>query len=167
MRVHAVQCGFWWGWNEFAFAANVWSQIRSVSFDGRQIEFGESSCRSTTYCCNSRLTNKIIGFCYLNKTWLDFITAGHLLTQKDTFLSRSEVQRIAAAIIDITDKRQRRIHLPLPAILKPNELWTGKQVCDWNFSFFVIKNRGRIGGPTAPLPTKTSNIKRGGSRKSN
>ena len=53
-----------------------------------------------------------------------------MLTHKDTFLPKSEVQRIAASIIDIGEGKghQRRIRLPPPAIIRPKELWTGKQV---------------------------------------
>ncbi|KAK0401335.1 hypothetical protein QR680_015722 [Steinernema hermaphroditum] len=60
----------------------------------------------------------------------DFITGGYLLTHKDSFFPRSEVQRFAAAIIDNTEKKQRRIRIPPPAILKPCELWTGKQLVE-------------------------------------
>lgn len=58
----------------------------------------------------------------------DFITAAYLLTHKDTFLTRSEFQRISAALIDINAKNLSRIKFPSPAIQKPVELWTGKQV---------------------------------------
>ena len=56
----------------------------------------------------------------------DFITTAYLLTQKDTFLSRSEFYRLAASLID--EGAQFRLSIPSPAILKPVELWTGKQV---------------------------------------
>ncbi|MFH4974741.1 hypothetical protein AB6A40_001450 [Gnathostoma spinigerum] len=58
----------------------------------------------------------------------DFITGGYLLTHKDSFFPKSEVFRFVAAIIDNTAKVQKRINLPPPAILKPTELWTGKQL---------------------------------------
>uniref|UniRef100_A0A914IDK2 DNA-directed RNA polymerase subunit n=1 Tax=Globodera rostochiensis TaxID=31243 RepID=A0A914IDK2_GLORO len=63
----------------------------------------------------------------------DFITSGYLLTHKDTFLPRSEVQRIASAVVEANNGAtmgQRRIHLPPPAMLKPRELWTGKQLIE-------------------------------------
>ncbi|VDK66408.1 unnamed protein product [Gongylonema pulchrum] len=58
----------------------------------------------------------------------DFITGGYLLTHKDSFFPRSEIHRFAAAILDASSKQQKRIRIPPPAILKPVELWTGKQV---------------------------------------
>ncbi|VDN21111.1 unnamed protein product, partial [Cylicostephanus goldi] len=58
----------------------------------------------------------------------DFITGAYLLTHKDTFLTYSEACRFAAAVIDCYAKKQKRIRLPPPAIIKPARLWTGKQV---------------------------------------
>uniref|UniRef100_A0A0N4Z3L6 DNA-directed RNA polymerase subunit n=1 Tax=Parastrongyloides trichosuri TaxID=131310 RepID=A0A0N4Z3L6_PARTI len=67
----------------------------------------------------------------------DFITGAYLLTHKDTFLPRSEVQRFAASLIDITSFKDyngrrgtKRIVIPPPAIRKPVELWTGKQLVE-------------------------------------
>lgn len=67
----------------------------------------------------------------------DFITGGYLLTHKDTFIPRSEVHRFVAALLDVTAKRQVRIDLPPPAIIKPVELWTGKQVLQF-FNFIIF-----------------------------
>lgn len=67
----------------------------------------------------------------------DFITAAYLLTHKDTFLSRSDFHRLAAALVDITAKKQLRIKIPPPAIRKPVELWTGKQVIFIFFCFLL------------------------------
>ena len=52
------------------------------------------------------------------------------MTHKDTFFPRSEVHRFAAAIIDCESKTQKRIKIPPPAIRKPVELWTGKQLIE-------------------------------------
>ncbi|VDN04831.1 unnamed protein product [Thelazia callipaeda] len=60
----------------------------------------------------------------------DFITGGYLLTHKDSFFPRSEVHRFAAAIIDAAAKKQSKIRIPPPAVLKPAELWTGKQLVE-------------------------------------
>ncbi|EYB98276.1 hypothetical protein Y032_0132g1690 [Ancylostoma ceylanicum] len=60
----------------------------------------------------------------------DFITGAYLLTHKDTFLTYSEACRFAASVIDCYSKKQRRIRLPIPAILKPTRLWTGKQLME-------------------------------------
>ncbi|RCN46647.1 RNA polymerase Rpb1, domain 5 [Ancylostoma caninum] len=49
----------------------------------------------------------------------DFITGAYLLTRKDTFLTYSEACRLAASVIDCFSKKQSRIRLPAPAIVKP------------------------------------------------
>jgi DNA-directed RNA polymerase III subunit RPC1 len=53
----------------------------------------------------------------------DFLTASFLLTQKDRFLSRSQIMQMCGYFNDCNE----RIELPPPAILKPIELWSGKQ----------------------------------------
>ncbi|CAI5448922.1 unnamed protein product [Caenorhabditis angaria] len=60
----------------------------------------------------------------------DFITGGYLLTHKDTFLPKAEVYRFAASLIDASSKKQAKIRIPPPAIRKPVELWTGKQLIE-------------------------------------
>jgi DNA-directed RNA polymerase I subunit RPA1 len=54
----------------------------------------------------------------------DHIVAGVLLTMKETFLTRYQYQQL---IYCATSYMSRCLSLP-PAILKPRELWTGKQV---------------------------------------
>lgn len=54
----------------------------------------------------------------------DFLTASFLLTQKDQFFNRSEMMQFCGYFADANE----RIDLPPPAILKPVELWTGKQI---------------------------------------
>lgn len=54
----------------------------------------------------------------------DFLTSAFLLTSKDSWFTRSEVGLLAAYMGDAVD----RVDLPPPALLKPVELWTGKQV---------------------------------------
>jgi DNA-directed RNA polymerase III subunit RPC1 len=54
----------------------------------------------------------------------DFLTTSYLLTQKDVFLNRNEFMKVCAYFGDANE----RIELPPPSILKPIELWTGKQV---------------------------------------
>ncbi len=63
----------------------------------------------------------------------DFITGGYLLTQKDVFLTREAFCRLAAYLGDAAE----HIDLPAPAILKPHQLWTGKQV----FSLLVKSSK--------------------------
>ena len=54
----------------------------------------------------------------------DFVAASFLLTQKDTFFNRGEMMQACGYFCDANE----RVDLPPPAILKPVELWTGKQV---------------------------------------
>lgn len=56
----------------------------------------------------------------------DFLTCAFLVTSRDKFLTRSQFSQLAAAMGDGLDE----IDLPSPALLKPQELWTGKQL--WN-----------------------------------
>ncbi|XP_008558065.1 DNA-directed RNA polymerase III subunit RPC1 [Microplitis demolitor] len=66
----------------------------------------------------------------------DFITGGFILTQKDTFLNKSEAWQLAACLLAGPDSNMQ-IELPQPAILKPYELWTGKQI----FSLILRPNK--------------------------
>lgn len=54
----------------------------------------------------------------------DFLTTSYLITYKDRFLNRAEFMRFCAFFNDGEEK----IEIPPPAIMKPVELWTGKQV---------------------------------------
>jgi len=54
----------------------------------------------------------------------DFLTSSYLITYKDRFLNRSEFMRTCAFFGDALE----HIDTPPPTILKPVELWTGKQV---------------------------------------
>ena len=63
----------------------------------------------------------------------DFLTAAFLLTQRDTFLTRED---FCQAVSHCT-RGTEHIDIPPPAILKPMELWTGKQV----FSTLLRPNR--------------------------
>ncbi|KAL6268377.1 hypothetical protein P5V15_001510 [Pogonomyrmex californicus] len=56
----------------------------------------------------------------------DFITGAYLLTQKDTFL-QIEQAKLALCLLAGPDA-SIIVTLPLPAILKPTRLWTGKQI---------------------------------------
>ncbi|PVG00564.1 putative RPO31-DNA-directed RNA polymerase III, 160 kd subunit [Serendipita vermifera] len=63
----------------------------------------------------------------------DFITAAFLLSRKDRFYDRKQFEQICAFMGDA----QIRIDLPPPTILKPVQLWTGKQI----FSVLMRPNR--------------------------
>ena len=54
----------------------------------------------------------------------DFLTSSYLITYKDMFLNRAEFMRICSFFGDGEEK----IEMPPPSIMKPIELWTGKQV---------------------------------------
>eukprot|EP00300_Choanocystis_sp_HF-7_P018645 c20097_g2_i2.p1 GENE.c20097_g2_i2~~c20097_g2_i2.p1 ORF type:complete len:1413 (-),score=323.94 c20097_g2_i2:41-4279(-) len=54
----------------------------------------------------------------------DFLTAGWLLTKKNSFFDRSMVSKLCAYMQDAKNP----VVLPRPAIMKPVELWTGKQI---------------------------------------
>jgi DNA-directed RNA polymerase III subunit RPC1 len=54
----------------------------------------------------------------------DFLTGSYLVTQKDVFYSRADFCRFAAFFSDANE----HVDIPQPAILKPVELWTGKQL---------------------------------------
>ncbi|XP_012231845.1 DNA-directed RNA polymerase III subunit RPC1 isoform X2 [Linepithema humile] len=56
----------------------------------------------------------------------DFLTGAYLLTQKDTFLDIEQV-RLAFCFLAGLDA-SLIVTLPVPAILKPVKLWTGKQI---------------------------------------
>ena len=55
----------------------------------------------------------------------DFLTASFLLTSKDTFLTRPDICRLASYFLDFTPADV--LDLPPPAVVKPVEMWTGKQ----------------------------------------
>ncbi|KPI92105.1 DNA-directed RNA polymerase III subunit RPC1 [Papilio xuthus] len=66
----------------------------------------------------------------------DFITGGYLITQRDTFFTKSEAQQLASCLLAGPDSTMR-IDMPPPAILKPRMLWTGKQI----FSLIMKPNK--------------------------
>ena len=54
----------------------------------------------------------------------DFLTASYLLTRKDRFIDRAQMCMLCCYMSD----GMQRFELPPPAIMKPVELWTGKQL---------------------------------------
>ncbi len=79
----------------------------------------------------------------------DFITASYLLTQKDCFFGKSEMCQVLACLIG----GNRVPDLPLPAVLKPKKLWTGKQV----FSVLLQQGCGSRPGAGSGLYLETKN----------
>uniref|UniRef100_A0ACD5ZP30 Uncharacterized protein n=1 Tax=Avena sativa TaxID=4498 RepID=A0ACD5ZP30_AVESA len=62
----------------------------------------------------------------------DFLTSSFLITRKDTFYDRSSFTLLCSYLGDAMEN----IDLPTPALIKPIELWTGKQL----FSVLVRPN---------------------------
>ena len=62
----------------------------------------------------------------------DFLTCAYLITSKDVYLTRAQFAMYCCFMVDA----RQEIHMPPPAILKPIELWTGKQL----FSVLVRPN---------------------------
>ena len=64
----------------------------------------------------------------------DFITGAYLLSQKDRFFNRRQFCQVVGYMFDdmsVADPRTGEFHaidLPPPAMQKPQQLWTGKQV---------------------------------------
>jgi len=54
----------------------------------------------------------------------DFLTGAYLLTRKDVFFTREEFCRLCTYLGDAAE----HVDLPLPSIIKPRALWTGKQL---------------------------------------
>lgn len=63
----------------------------------------------------------------------DFITAAYLLSSKDNFFDRKTFTNICMYMVD----GNAHLDLPPPAILKPEAMWTGKQV----FSLLMRPNK--------------------------
>ena len=63
----------------------------------------------------------------------DFLLVCYLITQKDYFLDRTHFMRYCAFFNDA----QEKVEIPPPTILKPKELWTGKQL----FSVILKPNK--------------------------
>ncbi|KAL7268353.1 DNA-directed RNA polymerase III subunit C1 (rpo31) [Rhizina undulata] len=63
----------------------------------------------------------------------DFITAAYLLSSKDRFYDRKTFANICMFMVD----GNKQIDLPPPTILKPQALWTGKQI----FNVLMRPNR--------------------------
>ncbi|GAV71386.1 RNA_pol_Rpb1_2 domain-containing protein/RNA_pol_Rpb1_3 domain-containing protein/RNA_pol_Rpb1_1 domain-containing protein/RNA_pol_Rpb1_5 domain-containing protein/RNA_pol_Rpb1_4 domain-containing protein, partial [Cephalotus follicularis] len=83
----------------------------------------------------------------------DFLTSSFLITRKDTFYDRASFSLMCSYMGDAMD----RVDLPTPAILKPIELWTGKQL----FSVLVRPNISvRVYLNLATKESSYSNIKR-------
>eukprot|EP00871_Galdieria_phlegrea_P003095 jgi/Galph1/3787/GphlegSOOS_G2499.1 len=79
----------------------------------------------------------------------DHIIGGVLLTSLDTFLTREQFQQLLYGALERTLERndiQRQHHtlkLPMPCILSPTPLWTGKQLIS-TILLFLIGNRFRF-----------------------
>ena len=81
----------------------------------------------------------------------DFLTVSWLLTSRDAWLTRAQLGQWAAA----ATAGASRVDVPPPAILKPVELWSGKQL----FSLLVRPAAVGEGGEPAPTVTLTTTEK--------
>ena len=86
----------------------------------------------------------------------DFLTAAFLLTARDAFLTRAQVCQLAA----FGSNGRGRVALPPPALLKPVELWTGKQA----FSQ-LLRPPGVDGGVAVNLETRERLYNTGGGKR--
>ncbi|KAK3856179.1 hypothetical protein Pcinc_031683 [Petrolisthes cinctipes] len=66
----------------------------------------------------------------------DFLTGSYLLTQKDQFFDKEHACALVNSIL-AGKEASYKITLPPPAIMKPKELWTGKQI----FSTIIRPNQ--------------------------
>ncbi|CAD5120480.1 DgyrCDS9046 [Dimorphilus gyrociliatus] len=57
----------------------------------------------------------------------DFITASFLLTKKDEFFTKAKACQLISSILT-EDDSTTKIDLPTPAIIKPVQMWSGKQI---------------------------------------
>lgn len=73
----------------------------------------------------------------------DFITASYLVTSKNVFMDRAEFTRVLAMLSNAAFE----LPLPTPAIIKPMELWTGKQL----FTVLVQSAALSSGASTRPI----------------
>lgn len=90
----------------------------------------------------------------MNLIWQDHIVSAVLLTKKDTFLTFDEFNHLVYCSgvyarqsgsfvskpgkkVSILDSADEILQLPCPAIIRPEPLWTGKQV--------VYRNRRKKG----------------------
>lgn len=80
---------------------------------------------------------------------LDGVTGFFGITSRDTFMSEHDARTMIAAVTHRTDAHQRDLELPIPAILKPVPLWTGKQLFSWllpRFTYYARSVRDFSGG---------------------
>ena len=77
----------------------------------------------------------------------DFITASYLLTRKNVFLDHGQFCMACAYLGDGLDD----MTLPMPAIVKPVALWTGKQV----FNMLLRPHHGFSGQPEVKVNLET------------
>uniref|UniRef100_A0A7S2ZF96 DNA-directed RNA polymerase subunit n=1 Tax=Rhodosorus marinus TaxID=101924 RepID=A0A7S2ZF96_9RHOD len=84
----------------------------------------------------------------------DFLTASYLITRKDRFFDRAEACRILSFLMDA----EEYVVLPEPAIIKPIELWTGKQIYSCLLLSAVGFDRERLRGFTLECAEKSFSL---------
>ena len=83
----------------------------------------------------------------------DSLVSAFLLTGKDTFLTRPQIMQIVMPI-----KYPHFQHLPLPAVLKPEPLWTGKQLFSLLFPLFSLDLVVRNGSADGVLKNQNGTL---------
>jgi DNA-directed RNA polymerase III subunit RPC1 len=78
----------------------------------------------------------------------DFLTASYMLTQRDRFFTLAQFCQLVSYYGDATE----HVDVPLPAILKPVPLWTGKQVFSVLLSMPMLDNDSSLSSSIARRP---------------
>ena len=75
----------------------------------------------------------------------DTLLGARLMTKRDTFIEKDVLMNMLMWLEDWDGV------VPLPAILKPRPLWTGKQVCDYGEALALkqAEMSGRLPQPAA------------------
>lgn len=71
----------------------------------------------------------------------DHVVSGVLLTMRNTFLTRVDFMKLVFSAFAETTKR---LHVPAPAMIKPQRLYTGKQVVSTILRNIIPEDRQRI-----------------------
>ncbi|KAF1809777.1 DNA-directed RNA polymerase III largest subunit [Eremomyces bilateralis CBS 781.70] len=98
----------------------------------------------------------------------DFISAAYLLSNKDRFYDRKGFTQVCSfmfngqSFYDPNTRQYHKIEIPAPAILKPQRLWTGKQVFNVlmrpNKSLNILINLDAAGKQYKPTPGQAPDL---------
>lgn len=85
----------------------------------------------------------------------DFITNAFLLSSKDVLMTRNEFCQLISYFALHDDNKISSISLPMPSIIKPKRLWTGKQLFSVLINFSVNTAGSKIGTSRIQLENRT------------